>query len=128
MKHIKTREERSREHIAALRMGKNLSQAEFAELIDVSVNTINRFENNKTTLSAELAIKLAEQFHVSMDYLFGYSPYEDREPPCESSCEALINAQNTVELLQNRVRELEGKLKDVQTILGSKPIKLKKRE
>ena len=103
MKYVKKREEHSLANIIALRTGKLWAQARLAEELGVATNTINRLENGKTMLSAELAIKYAEYFHVSMDYLFGFSPYEEGEPECSATCNSLINAQNQIDLLDAEV-------------------------
>lgn len=126
---VKTREEirekRSKEHIKALRASRKLSQEDFANLLGVATNTINRLENGVTKLSAMLAIKLAEEFHVSMDYLFGFSSYEDGEPPCSVSCPELIEAQNLIEWQDCEITELKEKLSLIKDVATGKeqPIK-----
>ena len=55
------------------RDGKALSQEQFAEEIDVSVETVRKIEQGKGTLSLDVAKSIREKYGVSMDYLYGFS-------------------------------------------------------
>jgi transcriptional regulator with XRE-family HTH domain len=57
------------EKIVELRKEKGWSQDELAEKIEGGGRQISKYENNKTMPSAEVVIKLAEIFNVSVDYL-----------------------------------------------------------
>ena len=48
----------------------NLTQADLAEKLDVSRQTIYAIENNKFNPSVTLAIKMARCFNVTVEYLF----------------------------------------------------------
>ncbi|PQJ76466.1 helix-turn-helix transcriptional regulator [Polaribacter glomeratus] len=48
----------------------NLTQADLAEKVDVSRQTIYAIENNKFNPSVILAIKMARYFEVTVEYLF----------------------------------------------------------
>lgn len=54
-----------------LRKGKNLSQEELGEIMNISGRTISYFEAGERTPSPEVLIKLADIFNVSVDYLLG---------------------------------------------------------
>mgnify|MGYP006433993195 FL=1 len=56
--------------IRNLRKNKNLSQAEFAKLIDVSRQTVNSIENGKYDPSLPLAFKIARVFDLRIEELF----------------------------------------------------------
>ncbi len=53
----------------------NLTQAELAEKVSVSRQTINSIENCKFTPSVELAMKIARVFNTTVDEIF-YFPGE----------------------------------------------------
>lgn len=54
-----------------LRTQSNLLQVELAEACNISVRTIIRYENNERLPDIETAIKLADYFNVTLDYLVG---------------------------------------------------------
>lgn len=61
--------------IRDLRMAHKLTQAQFAELIDISVNFLSEIENGKKGMSQDTLYKLCSKFAVSADYiLFGVEP------------------------------------------------------
>ncbi len=49
---------------------KNITQAELADLIQVSRQTINTIESGKYVPSAVLALKMAKVFEVSVEEIF----------------------------------------------------------
>jgi transcriptional regulator with XRE-family HTH domain len=55
--------------IYELRMAKMLSQEEFAELFDVSRQTISKWENDLACPELEKLVAISRFFHVSTDYL-----------------------------------------------------------
>jgi len=65
--------------IKYLRESKGLFQKDLAKLLDVSVPAINYYENEKRAIDTDTALKLANFFEVSLDYLLG------REDKKESS-------------------------------------------
>lgn len=56
--------------IKELRVEHQLSQEDLAREINVSRQTINAIENDRYNPTLELAIKLAQRFNVSIEYLF----------------------------------------------------------
>ncbi|WP_068786650.1 helix-turn-helix domain-containing protein [Paenibacillus phocaensis] len=72
----------------------DLTGAEVAEKLGISTQYYYNIERGRRNLSAELAIKLAEVFNVSLDYLLGKSIYaliEDRLSELNMSIEELAN-------------------------------------
>lgn len=61
-----------------LRLQRRLKQSELAELLHVKQNTISNWENGKTEINNSDAIKLANFFGISVDYLLGVS--QEKEP------------------------------------------------
>ena len=62
-----------------LRLKRGLKQSELADILHVKQNTISNWENGKTEINNTDAIKLAEFFGVSVDYLLGRE--ETKNPP-----------------------------------------------
>lgn len=58
-------------NIRALREDHGFKQRELAEILNVSQNTYSQYENGVISLTAEHLIKLAQFYHVSVDYLLG---------------------------------------------------------
>ena len=56
--------------IRVLRAEKNWSQAELAELVDVSRNSINAIENGRFAPSLPLAFRIAGAFELSVEEVF----------------------------------------------------------
>ncbi len=67
------------ERIRNLREDNDIRQKQIAEYLHVSQNTYSQYENGIISLSAENAVRLAEFYHTSTDYLLGLtdqkSPY-----------------------------------------------------
>ena len=58
-------------NIRALREDNDLRQRQLAELLNVSQNTYSQYETGVIALTAEHLVKLADYYHVSVDYLLG---------------------------------------------------------
>lgn len=60
------------QRIRQIRLLRDYTQAEFAELIDISINFLSEIENGKKGLSQDTLAKICRQFNMSADYiLFG---------------------------------------------------------
>ncbi len=57
-------------HVRELRGGKSWSQADLAERLDVSRQTINAIETGKYDPSLPLAFKIAKLFEASIESIF----------------------------------------------------------
>ena len=68
------------ERIRNLRLDKNLTQREVAQLLNVKQNTYSQYEVGVLRYPADVLIKLALFYHTSIDYLVGITdnpaPYE----------------------------------------------------
>ncbi len=62
------------ENLKALRQKNNLTQAELAQELDVSVRALSSYETNQREPNLELITKIAYYFHISLDDLFGIAP------------------------------------------------------
>ncbi|MGM9614199.1 MAG: helix-turn-helix domain-containing protein [Oscillospiraceae bacterium] len=58
-------------NIRGLREDNDYRQRELAQILNVSQNTYSQYENGVIDLTAENLIKLADFYHVSIDYLLG---------------------------------------------------------
>lgn len=56
-------------NVKALREDNNLTQAQVAAALGVAQNTYSQYETGKIELTAPVLLKLAEFYHVSVDYL-----------------------------------------------------------
>lgn len=63
------------EQLATLRMENNLSRAELAEKLNVSVRLISYWEAGQRECDFDMLIKIADLFSVSIDYLLGRKEY-----------------------------------------------------
>ena len=58
-----------------LRLENNLSRAQLAEKLNVSVRLISYWENGQRECDFDMLIKIADIFSVSLDYLLGRKDY-----------------------------------------------------
>lgn len=61
------------ERIRQLRQSQNMSQKDFADLINVRQNTISQYEKGVAVPSLDVLILIANKFEVSLDWLAGRS-------------------------------------------------------
>lgn len=57
--------------IKNIRYNNNLSQEEMAKILKINRNNLSRIETNKSLPTAEVLIRLSEEFSVSIDSLLG---------------------------------------------------------
>jgi len=56
-------------NIASERAKLNLTQEQLANLLEVSRDSVSNWETGGATLKADMAVRLADIFHCSVDYL-----------------------------------------------------------
>ena len=61
------------ENLKKLRNQKGVSQQKLADAIEVSQQSINKYENHKIEPDIQTLIKLADYFDTSVDYLVGHT-------------------------------------------------------
>ncbi|SNY19209.1 DNA-binding transcriptional regulator, XRE-family HTH domain [Orenia metallireducens] len=76
------------EKLKKLRKEKEITQAELAEVLDVSTSMVGMYETNSRNPSYEILIKIADYFDVSVDYLLG------RETFSYTSNQITLNLEN----------------------------------
>ena len=57
--------------IKNIRYNHNISQEDMAKMLEVNRNYLSRVETNKTLPTAEILIKIAQKFNISIDSLLG---------------------------------------------------------
>lgn len=57
------------ENIRKLRLEHGLTQKELAEIVGITQQCVNNYENRSTQPSFIVLLKMADYFHVSLDYL-----------------------------------------------------------
>ena len=57
------------EHLRSLREDRDLKQKEIAKILNVSQNTYSQYETGVISLTAEVLLRLADYYDVSVDYL-----------------------------------------------------------
>ena len=88
------------ERIRDLRREQKLSQSELADAIGINRATISRIENGDPVMS-DIAVKLAEYFGVSVDYLFGLT---DEKSPVNFDLKSLgISAASAQKLYSGEI-------------------------
>ncbi|MBE5755032.1 MAG: helix-turn-helix transcriptional regulator [Clostridiales bacterium] len=63
------------EQLSSIRIENNLSRAQLADKLNVSVRLISYWENGKRECDFDMLIKIADLFSVSVDYLLGRKEY-----------------------------------------------------
>lgn len=67
------------QRIRELREDRDLTQREIAAILNVGQKTYSDYELGKTRIPLDSVIKLAEFYHVDMNYICGLT---DNTPPC----------------------------------------------
>ena len=56
-------------NLRAIREDRDIKQKQVAEILNVSQNTYSQYETGVISLTADVLIKLADYYNVSIDYL-----------------------------------------------------------
>lgn len=94
-------------NLKALRNKKGVSQQKLADAINVSQQSINKYENHKIEPDIQTLIKLSNYFNTSVDYLIGHS---DIDRVIENVSHYDLNADEA--FLIDNYRKLSKKQKD----------------
>lgn len=63
-----------------LRKARNMTQKDLADKLSLSVNSISMYERGLSTPNDDVKLKIAQMFHVSLDYLMGNNQEEPTGP------------------------------------------------
>ena len=100
------------QNLKLLRTKNKISQQQLADIIGVTQQSINKYENHKIEPDIQTLIKLAEYFNTSVDYLVGHT---DIDHVIESIVRYDLNQDEAV--LIDKYRKLSKKQKNVVAIL-----------
>lgn len=67
--------------LAELRADHDIKQVELAAYLNITQATYSDYENGKINIPVESLVKLADYYHVSLDYLVGREPAGGRGAP-----------------------------------------------
>ena len=101
------------ERLYELRKNKNISQEELAELLDVSRQSISKWENDKAYPEMTRLLFMSEYFDVSLDYLMRGTDSD------ESNNELTVGykAQNMLRVWNNFISNLSDKQRKLMMLL-----------
>ena len=101
------------ERLLELRKNKNISQEEFAEILDVSRQSISKWENDKAYPEMTRLLFMSDYFGVSLDYLMrGIEKQEDA-----GNAAVAYQANNLQAIWNTFVSNLSGKQRRLLMIL-----------
>ncbi|AXX75107.1 helix-turn-helix domain-containing protein [Lactobacillus reuteri] len=87
------------EKIANLRKKRGMSQSQLAKELNIGTSTLGMYETGKRSPNPEMLNKLADYFHVSVDYLLG------REIKTEAYYELSNKEKNDIALQAEKLME-----------------------
>lgn len=101
------------ERLYELRKNKNISQEELAELLDVSRQSISKWENDKAYPEMTRLLFMSEYFDVSLDYLMRGTDSD------ESNNDLTVGykAQNMLRVWNNFISNLSDKQRKLMMLL-----------
>ena len=68
-------------NLKALRTEKKISQQDLADDLEISQQSINKYENHKIEPDIYMLMKMADYFETSIDYLVGYTDIRHKIEP-----------------------------------------------
>ena len=71
------------QNLKTLREKHNVSQQRLAAAVGVSQQSINKYENHNIEPEIRTLIRIADFFHVSVDYLIGHGDDSEEKTPCQ---------------------------------------------
>lgn len=96
-------------NLKVLRKEKNISQQQLANILEISQQAINKYENHKVEPDISTLIAMADYFGVTLDYLVGRfeSEYsEDNVVITDSEKELILNFKKLTESEKTGVKAL----------------------
>ncbi len=116
--------------IRQLRTARGLSQKDLGEILNVSQQTISRYEESTSNIPNDVLIKLSQFFQISIEYLLAKTPAPQYSTNVTESFRKKDNIldlyQSLDEINQQTMLILGNRLLDVQMHLNSEIGNLKK--
>lgn len=85
--------------------GENLEKV--AEYLNVSIQTISNYENEKRDMTPDTIIKLAEYFGVSTDYLLGKSDIRNPENTNLDKLQIGLSTKDYTNISDTQIKQIE---------------------
>ena len=79
------------ENLRASREDLDLKQKDIADFFDLHYSTISGWETGKDTIPIERLIKYANEYYLSLDYLFGIISKNEKYEPIDFDIEQFVN-------------------------------------
>ena len=86
-----------------------LNTEQFGFRVNVSGGAISNIESGKNGISAKLAVKICQEFSVSLDWLMGLTDLEPEQKK-EAGNMVTITKDEYIELILNKNEELKAEL------------------
>ncbi|MGN0556129.1 MAG: helix-turn-helix domain-containing protein [Candidatus Fimenecus sp.] len=102
-------------NLKELRQNAGVSQQQLADVVGVSQQSINKYENHSVEPDIQTLITLADYFHTSVDYLIGHIEAESSAQP--RVCADLDHAETR--LIQNFRQLLPREKESVYLIIDN---------
>ncbi len=104
------------QNIKRLRTAKNFSQEELALRLNVVRQTVSKWEKGLSVPDAEMLVRLAEVFEVSVGDLLGSSVSDERST--DRVAEELMHINEQLAIKNNRSRRFRKTLRNVLIVVG----------
>lgn len=96
------------QRLKEIRAAENINQEQFAEKINMSRESVQKWEQGKQNLTVDNAITIAKTFNVSLDYIFGNS-----DDPNDDASKVLTALNKYFDLHFNDNQQLTATISDV---------------
>lgn len=102
------------QRLKLLRNSLRLSQKKLAAKIGITQSSVNRYENNQAEASYQTLLKYADQFDVSMDYIYGRTDKpQGRLYEFKPKIEDDEDMRQFIDMCFDPASPMSGKLKDM---------------
>lgn len=95
--------------LKTLRENHNLSQKEFANILNIANSTLSQYESDKRVPSDEVKLQIAKYFNVTIDYLLG-NETKNKEQNSQDKDEKDI--AKSMKKLKEQLKEQQGLMFD----------------
>ena len=81
-----------------------------ADYLDITVQAVNQYKQGQGFPKTENLVKIAQHYHVSLDYLIGTSDVKSPDASIQGICEYTGLSETAIEVLHNMNREYRSYL------------------
>ena len=98
------------ERIKELRLARNMTQKELADMLGVDRTAVVKYETGKNGPTSEILIKLSKIFNVSLEYLLGVDDIKEEEIKKDLTTKYSDEVKKIYEILSELSPENQKKL------------------